>query len=191
MGNTRFLVKMAIAIVIGATLTFVLMLFASIPTGVADTYINFGIAILAAFSAIFGPIAGFLIGLIGHALTDLSYVLIDSSGDARIWWSWVISSAIFGGAIGWFWKSYKINEGSFGLKECLTFNGIQIAANVLVWVFLARTLDMIIYKEAFEKVSLQSFAAAGFNSAVVLVLGSLLVLVYSKFIAKPPEGKTE
>jgi energy-coupling factor transport system substrate-specific component len=204
--------KTVVAIVIGAALYFVLFRFASIETPVENTYINFGIAILAALSAIFGPIAGFLIGFIGHALTDFSWVLIDpsyvltditgnektswnlvissgifgnteSSEASKIWWSWVIASGVFGCVIGWFWKSYKIDEGGFGLKECLTFNAVQIITNVLVWVFLARTLDMMIYNEAFDRVSLQSFAAAGFNSATVLVLGSLLAFAYSKFKA--------
>jgi energy-coupling factor transport system substrate-specific component len=174
--------KTVAAIVIGAVLYFVLMRFASIPSGVPDTNINFGIAILAVFAAIFGPIAGFLIGFIGHALTDLHKVY--SGADEQIWWSWVISSGVFGCAIGTFWKSYKIDEGGFGLKQCLTFNGIQILANVLVWVFHARTLDMIMYNEAFGKVTLQGFAAAGFNSVVVLVLGSLLAFGYSKFRAR-------
>jgi energy-coupling factor transport system substrate-specific component len=168
-----------LAIVIGAALYFVLFCFASIPTGVHGTFINFGIAILAAFSAIFGPIAGFLIGFIGHALTDMYKVY--SGAEPHIWWSWVISSGVFGCAIGCFWKSYKVEEGGFGLKQCLSFNAIQIVAKVLVWVFLARTLDMIMYNEAFGKVTLQGFTAAGFNSAVVLVLGSLLALMYSKF----------
>jgi energy-coupling factor transport system substrate-specific component len=168
------LVKTAVAIVIGAVLMFVLQRFASfdIDEYVPNTYINSGIAILAAFAAFFGPVAGFLIGIIGHALVDLTW------GEG-IWWSWVISSGVFGCVIGCFWKSYKIEEGGFGLKEFLTFNGIQIVTNALVWVFVARTLDMIMYNEAFEKVSLQSFAAAGFNSASVLVLGSLIILAYT------------
>jgi energy-coupling factor transport system substrate-specific component len=170
--------KTVIAIVIGAALYFVLFRFASIDIGnwVPNTYINFGIAILAAFAAIFGPVAGFFIGLIGHALVDFSW-----DGWGGIWWSWVISSAVFGCVIGCFWKSFKIDEGEFGIKQCLTFNVIQIVTNILVWVFLARTLDMMMYNEPFGKVTLQGFSAAGFNSLVVLVLGSLLIFGYSKF----------
>jgi energy-coupling factor transport system substrate-specific component len=169
--------KTVVAIVIGAALYFVLFRFASIETPVENTYINFGIAILAVFSATFGPIAGFLIGFIGHTL-------VDTTAGWGISWSWIISSGVFGCVIGCFWKSFKIDEGGFGLKECLSFNGIQIVANVLVWVFLARTLDMMMYDEPFGKVTLQGFSAAGFNSAVVLVLGSLLAFGYSKFRAK-------
>jgi energy-coupling factor transport system substrate-specific component len=170
------LVKTIVGIIIGAGLMFVLQRFASIDIDeyVPNTYINIGIAILAAFSAFLGPVAGFLIGFIGHALTDFLW-----GGWGGIWWRWVISSGVFGCIIGFFWKSYKIEEGGFGFKAFLTFNGIQIVANALVWVFVARTLDMIMYNEAFEKVSLQSFAAAGLNSATVLVLGSIIILLYT------------
>ena len=173
MENKLISMKTLVVIVIGAGLMFVLFRFASISTKIENTDINFGIAILAAFAAAFGPVVGFLIGLIVHALTDFSW--------GGIWWSWVISSAIFGCIIGWFWKSFKIEEGGFGLKQCLTFNGIQIVTNILVWVFIARTLDMIIYDEPFGKVSLQGFTAAAINSAVVLVFGSLLCFGYSKY----------
>jgi energy-coupling factor transport system substrate-specific component len=177
MENKLISVKTLVVIVIGAGLIFVLMRFASIETPVENTYINFGIAILAAFAAAFGPIVGFLIGFIGHTLTDVT-------APWDISWSWVISSAIFGCVIGYFWKSFKIEEGGFGLKQCLTFNGIQIGTNILVWVFIARTLDMIIYDEPFGKVSLQGFTAAAINSAVVLVFGSLLCFGYSKYKSK-------
>jgi energy-coupling factor transport system substrate-specific component len=171
-----FSVKTLAAIVIGAALMFVLNRFASIPTSVPDTYIIMGIAILSAFAAIFGPIAGFLIGFIGHTLVDLSW--------GGVWWSWVISSALFGLAIGSCWKMYQIEEGRFGVMQAVIFNGIQIAANALVYVFIARTLDMIMYQEPFGKVSLQGFAAAGFNSAVVLILGTPLIIVYTKIKRK-------
>jgi energy-coupling factor transport system substrate-specific component len=178
MGNKFISVKTVIGIVIGAALMFVVQHFASdIPfdTGVENTYLNLGIAILAVFSVIFGPIAGFLIGFVGYAL-------VDATAEWEISWSWIISSGVFGCIIGCFWKSFKIEEGGFGFKECFTFNIIQIVANALVWVFVARTLDLLMnYKESFEKVTLQGFAAAGFNSAVVLVLGSLLAFGYSRF----------
>ena len=172
--------KTAVAIIIGAALMFVVQHFAmKIPfdTGVENTYLNIGIAILAVFAAIFGPVAGFLIGFIGHTLVDVF------APWGMIYWTWSTSSAIFGCLVGWFWKSYKIEEGGFGFKQCLTFNGIQIAANILVWAFIARTLDMSLFNESFSKVSQQGFAAAGYNSVVVLVLGSLLAFGYSKFRA--------
>jgi energy-coupling factor transport system substrate-specific component len=177
-------VKTAVALVIGAALMFVLNRFAAVPMdvplGVSGTSLSLGYGILAAFAAIFGPLAGFLIGLIGHFLTDLT--------GYGLWWSWILSSALFGLAVGLFWKSYNAEEGGFGLKQCLVFNGVQIVANIIAWVFIARTLDLLIYNEPFELVSLQAFVAAGLNIAVVLILGSLIVFCYSKI--KSRSGKT-
>ena len=172
MDNKLFSAKTAVAVVIGAALMFVLNRFAAISTPVEDTYIMPGIAVLAAFSALFGPVAGLLIGFTGHFLVDLSW--------GEVWWSWVISSALFGLAIGSCWKKYQTETGAFGVAQAAIFNGIQIAANVLVYVFIARTLDMLIYKEPFGKVSIQGFAAAGINIVVVLVLGTILITVYYK-----------
>jgi len=171
-------VRTAVAIGIGAALVFVLMCFVTLPSGVPNTEIRLGIAILAMFAATFGPIAGLLIGFIGHTLSDLTTCL--TGGDDKIWWSWVIASALFGCMIGAFWKLYQIEEGGFGIKQCLIFNGIQIGANILAYVFIARTLDLLIYSEPFEKVTLQGLTAAGVNSAVVLILGSVWAVSYSK-----------
>jgi energy-coupling factor transport system substrate-specific component len=179
----KTVVKTAAAIVIGAALMFLLNRYVALPSGVLNTNLNLGIAILAAFAAIFGPLAGFLIGLIGHFLTDLT-------AGYGLWWSWIFSSALFGLAVGFFWKSYNVEEGGFGIKQCLVFNGVQAVANVIAWVFIARTLDLIIYNEPFELVSLQGFVAAGLNIAVVQLLGSLIVFCYSK-VKSRGGGNTE
>jgi energy-coupling factor transport system substrate-specific component len=166
-------VKTVAAIGVGAALMFALNRYAPIHTNVENLDVQFGIAILAAFAAIFGPVAGFFIGLIGHFLVDLTAVW-------EISWSWIISSAIFGLAVGIFWKMYLSERGRFGVKQAVIFNIVQIVSNALVWVYVARTLDMIMYHEPFGKVSLQGFTAAAINSAVVLVLGTLFIIVYYK-----------
>ena len=166
------------AIVISAALMFVLNHFASIPTWVEGTNFMPGMAILAASAAIFGPVAGFLIGFIGHFLQDLA-------GDfGRIWWSWIISSAVFGLAVGSCWKKYQIDEGKFGVYQAVIFNAMQITANITAYVFIARTLSLIMYQEPFGKISLMGFVAAGFNIAVVLVLGTALIIAYYKIKVK-------
>jgi len=166
-------VKTVVAIGIGSALMFVLMRFVAIPTGVPNTNLNLGIALLSVFAAIFGPVAGFLIGFIGHTLTDLT-------GGWGIWWSWVIADAIYGLIVGVFWKFYKIEENDFGIQQAVIFNGIQIFANLLAWAVIAPTLDILIYKEPVDKVYLQGLVAGSFNIAVVLILGTLLALGYSK-----------
>ena len=173
MANKMISVKTVVAIGIGAALMFVLMRFVAVPTGIPNVNINLGIAVLSMFAAIFGPVAGFLIGLIGHTLVDLTW-------GWGVWWSWVLSSALYGCAIGIFSNLYKIDEGEFGLKRCLIFNAIQIGSNALVWGVIAPTLDILIYSEPADKVYLQGIVAGASNMVVVLVLGSLLAFGYSK-----------
>ena len=177
-------VKTVVAIGIGAALMFVLMRFVAVPTGIPNVNINLGIAVLSLFAAVFGPVAGFLIGFIGHTLVDLTW-------GWGVWWSWVICSGLFGLAIGAFWKLYQVEEGEFGIKQCLIFNGIQIAANALVWGVIAPTLDILIYAEPADKVFAQGIVAGASNAVVVLVLGSLLIFGYSKTITKTGSLRAE
>ena len=176
-------VKTVVAIGIGAALLFVLMRFAAVPSGIPNTNFNLGIAVLAIFAAIFGPLAGLLIGFIGHTLVDLTW--------GGVWWSWVICSGLFGLGVGFFWKFYKIEEGEFGVKQALIFNGIQIAVNALVWGAIAPTLDILIYQEPADKVYLQGLVAGALNIAVVLILGTLLAFGYSKTRTKAGSLKAE
>jgi len=183
MGKKYISVKTVVAIGIGAALMFVLMRFVAIPSGVPNTNLNLGIAISSIFAAIFGPIAGLLIGFIGHTLTDLTW--------GGVWWTWVIADALYGLAIGLFWKLYKIEEGEFGVKQAVVFNGVQIAANLIAWVVIAPTLDILIYQEPADKVYLQGLVAAGLNILVVLILGTLLAFGYTKTRTKAGSLKTE
>jgi len=182
--NKLISVKTVVAIGIGAALFFVLFRFVAIPSGVPNTNINFGIAILSVFAAIFGPIAGFLIGFIGHTLADLTW-------GWGVWWTWVIGSGLFGLGVGFFFKFYKINEGGFGIREAVIFNGVQILTNIIVWAGIAPTLDILVYSQPPELVYLQGLVAASTNAAVVLILGTLLLFGYTKTIAKSGSLRAE
>jgi energy-coupling factor transport system substrate-specific component len=184
MNMKKIPVKTVVAIGIGAALMFVLMRFVAIPSGVPNTNLNLGIAILSVFAAIFGPIAGFLIGFIGHFLNDLTW-------GWGVWWTWVIGSALFGLGVGVFFKLYKIEKGEFGIKQMLFFNGVQILMNLIVWVGVAPTLDILVYSEPSDKVYLQGLVAASLNIAVVLILGTLLAFAYSKTRTKAGTLKAE
>jgi len=163
----------------GAVLMFLLNRYLALPTGVPDTSLQLGIPLLAVFAAVLGPIAGFLIGFIGHALVDISW-----GGFGGVWWSWVISSAFFGLLVGSFRKFFRIEAGGFGVKQALLFNGIQAIANIAAYVFVARILDLFMYHEPFGKLTLQGFVAAGINIAAVLILGTTLAIGYSKTLTK-------
>ena len=172
-------VKTVVAIVIGSALMFVLMRFVTLPSGVPNTNLNLGIVILSIFAAVFGPIAGLLIGFIGHTLTDLTW--------GGVWWTWVIAGALYGLAVGLFWKLYKIEEGEFDIMQVLIFNGIQTIANLLAWVAIAPTLDILVYQEPADKVYVQGFIAGALNIGVVLILGSILAFGYSRTRTRPTE----
>jgi energy-coupling factor transport system substrate-specific component len=177
-------VKTVVAIGIGAALVFVLMRFVALPSGVPNTNLNLGIAVLSVFAAVFGPIAGLLIGFIAHALTDLTFGF-------GVWWTWVIADALYGLIIGIFWKLYRVEEGEFGVKQAVIFNIIQIAANALAWIVIAPTLDVLVYQEPSDKVYLQGVVAGGLNALVVLILGTILLVGYSKTRVKAGSLKAE
>ena len=165
--------KNVIAIGIGTALMFTLMRFVAIPTGIPNVNINLGIAILAAFAAIFGPITGFLIGFFAHFLVDLTL-------GRGIWWSWVICSGLFGLGVGSFWNLFRVEEGGFGLKQILCFCAIQIAASTVVWGAITPTLDILIFSAPAEEAYVQAIIAGACNAFVALILGTLLLIGYSR-----------
>ncbi|MDR0582963.1 MAG: ECF-type riboflavin transporter substrate-binding protein [Treponema sp.] len=177
-------VRTVVAVGIGAALVFVLMRFVAVPTGVPNTNLNLGIAVLSVFAAIFGPIAGLLIGFIAHTLTDLTFGF-------GVWWTWVIADALFALVIGLFWRLYRIEEGGFGVRQAVIFNAVQLLANAVAWIAIAPSLDILIYQEPADKVYLQGLVAAALNAAVVLVLGTLLLVAYSRTRVKAGSLKAE
>jgi energy-coupling factor transport system substrate-specific component len=168
--------RIIIATGIGIILMFLLMRFAAVPSGVINTYFNPGIVILTVFAAIFGPIAGLLIGLISHILVDLTRDNISIS--------WIAADALYGLSIGIFWKFYFTNEGKFGVKQAIFFNGIQIIANVFAWIAVAPTLDVFIKQESANVAYLQGLVAGLLNAAAVLILGTIILFYYARIITR-------
>ena len=158
-------------IIIGIILMFTFMRFFTVPSGVPNTNLNMGIVIVSVFAVVFGPLAGLLIGFIGHTLADMTL-------GWGIWWTWIAAESVYGFIIGLLWKLFEIEEGRFGVKEALIFNGVQYVSNSLVWVLIAPTLDIIIYQEPSNKVYVQGLVATGLNSAVVLIFGTALIFGY-------------
>lgn len=167
-------VKSVVAIGIGAALFFVLGKI-SIPTPVPNTYISLQYAVQAVFATLFGPIAGLLIGFVGHTLIDVT-----SYGP---WWSWIIASAFAGLVIGLITWKMDINEG-LDTKKVIRFNVAQILAHLLAWGVVAPVLDIVIYAEPVEKLFAQGLMAGAANIVTTGVVGSLLLLAYAKTIVK-------
>ena len=107
-------IKTVVAVGIGAALFFVLGRFVAIPSPVPNTNISLQYAVLALLAAMYGPVAGGLIG----------------------------------------------------------------------WIVVAPVLDILIYAEPAKKVFAQGVFAGISNSITAVVVGGLLVLAYTKTIAK-------
>lgn len=165
-------VKHVVAIGIGTAIFVILGRFVVIPTGIPNTNIETTYPFLALFSILYGPVVGFLVGFLGHTLTDFTL-----SGSP--WWSWVLCSALVGLVFGWLGKFLKVQEGEFGLKGGLIFNLGQIVTNLLVWGLVAPTLDIVIYSEPANKVYLQGIVAGISNSVSVAILGTILIKSYA------------
>lgn len=167
-------VKSVVAIGIGAALFFVLGKIA-IPSPVPNTNISLQYAIQAVFATLFGPIAGLLIGFIGHTLIDAT-----SYGP---WWSWIIASAFVGLVIGLVTMKLDINEG-FDSKKIVQFNVAQVIAHLLAWGLVAPVLDILIYSEPIEKLFAQGLMASVANIITTGIVGSLLLVAYAKTVVK-------
>ena len=111
-------IKTVVAIGIGAALFFVLGRFVAIPSPVPNTNISLQYAVLALLAVMYGPVAGGLIGFIGHTLIDLSW-------GGTPWWSWVITSAFVGVIVGLFAKKLNVQEENLA-KERLLFHHCQL-----------------------------------------------------------------
>ena len=167
MKNNNNGIKTFVAVGIGAALFFVLGRFVAIPSPVPNTNISLQYAVLALLAAMYGPVAGGLIGWGGIP-----------------WWSWVIASAFVGVVVGLFSKKLNLQEGEFSKKQVAFFALANIVAHLLAWILVAPVLDIAIYAEPVKKVFAQGAFAAVSNSITAVVVGGLLVLAYTRTIAK-------
>ena len=124
------------------TALFVVLTTVEIPLGfVPKTALQPRMAVLAFIAGVFGPIAGALTGLLGHAIGDVIFY-------GSIWWSWVFPEAVVGLCIGLFHNKYAIKDGNFANPvSIIYFNVIQAAANAVAWIAAAPVLDILVYQE--------------------------------------------
>ena len=99
----KFGIKEVVAIGIGTAL-FVVLTNVQVPFMIIpNTALQSRVAVLTFFSAVFGPIVGGAIGIIGHALGDALFY-------GSVWWSWVFPDGLFGIIVGLFAAKYAIKE---------------------------------------------------------------------------------
>ena len=184
MGKIKFGIREVVAAGIGTAL-FVALTEVQIPVGfIPNTALQPRAALLAFLAAVFGPVVGGIVGLLGHALGDALFY-------GSVWWSWVFPDALFGIIVGLFAAKFAIKEGGFDAKNCGLFNVVQVAANALAWILLAPVLDILIYAEPANKVFAQGVVACIANVVIVAILGSLLAFGYSRIGASSSSLKKE
>lgn len=167
--NTRTIVATGI----GAALFTLLFMYVKIPTGIPETQIQSAYGVGGFFAAMFGPIAGFLIAFIGHAISD-------SVQYGSAWWSWVVASGVSCLVIGFCYPKLKVDEGEFGKGDIIRYNIYQIIGNAVAWIVVAPVLDIVIYAEPANLVFTQGIVAAISNAISAGVIGTVLLLLYSK-----------
>ena len=168
----KFSVKTIVAIGIGAALFFVLGKFVAIPSPVPNTSVTTQYGLLAFMSVVFGPIAGALIGFIGH-------MLIDFAAGWGIWWSWVIASGVFGLLMGVAAKVLKIQDGEIGKKGIVKFIVAQFVCHLICWMAVAPVLDVYMMGEPWDKLIAQGLMAGLGNAVTTAIVGSLLCVAYA------------
>ena len=165
-----FSTKMLVATGLGAAL-FMVLFKISIPSPIPNTNFQLAYALSGFFGTIFGPVCSALVAFIGHALND-------ATAGWGIWWSWVIASGVSGLIMGLNYYKVDFSKG-FGKKEIITFNVIQIIANVVAWLVVAPVLDILIYAEPVAYSFTQGLWAAPMNALSTGVVGTLLLVAYA------------
>ena len=173
----KFGIKEVVATGIGTAL-FVALTEVQIPLGfIPNTALQPRAALLAFLAAVFGPVVGGIVGLLGHAIGDALFY-------GSVWWSWVFPDAVFGILVGLFAAKYAIKDGGFEKKQIVLFNVVQVVANLAAWVIVAPVLDIVIYAEPANKVFAQGAWACLGNVIIIGILGTLIAAGYSKIGAK-------
>lgn len=163
-----FSTKSVVAIGIGAALYSVLSGVA-IPVG-PNTSFRIAVALLTIFGAIFGPLVGFFVGFVGHALNDM--IMWGS-----VWFSWVFLSAVIGlfGGLITLDKSFSLEIGH--VTKVHIFKMYLYAILGMIFAGLAAYVgDVYFYGEPAQKVWIQIALATLTNFAVTATLGIPIIL---------------
>ena len=162
---------------LGISMVFVIGKFLAIPTPIPNLSIFLQYVILIVFSFYFGPSVGFSIGFFGHLMIDL----LSGYG---LWFSWIVSSGLFGLLAGL--ASLLVNKrfNPYKIKAMLLFLLLVTIDGAICWVLIAPIGDILFYQEPFKLVLLEGAVAFGTNMASVLLAG--LPIIYGIKNARMP-----
>lgn len=162
-----------VAIAIGAAIVFIIKRFIMIPSGIPNNNIDISYSFVALLAAVYGGIPAAIAGFIGHWLMDtLTY------GSA--WYSWILTTAFVGFGLGWVTKDMAISQGIFERKDHIKFFVGQYIVNIIGWLGLAPSLDILVYNEPAQKVFLQGIVSSITNGLSTGIIGLLLIGAYAK-----------
>ncbi len=166
--------KTIVATGLGAALFMVLFMFVKVPSPVPETNLQIAYGVSAFFAALFGPVCGFLVAFIGHALND--FIAYGSP-----WWSWIIASGVCALGTGLASRKIapKIEEGIFGGKEILTFELYTLVGQAVAWLLVAPGLDILLYNEPKNLVFTQGAIAFVMDFICAGLIGFLLLKAYA------------
>lgn len=154
---------------LGIAMFFVIGKFVAIPTPIPNFSLFLQYAVLIVFSFYFGPTVGFSIGFLGH-------LLIDTFSGYGLWFSWIISSGIFGLLVGLTSKIINKWVNPFKVTKMLLFSLFTTIAGAICWILIAPVGDLLFYQEPYDVVALEGVVA--FATNVVTALGIGIPLIY-------------
>lgn len=172
--NTKLSTKTIVATGLGAAVFLVLFMYVKIPSPVPETNLQIAYGVSSFFAAVFGPLAGFLVAFVGHALND--FIAYGSP-----WWSWVFASGAGALVTGLCAAKVapKVEAGEFGKSEMVYFALYAVIGNALAWLLVAPILDIVMYAEPVSTVFLQGITAFVIDAIVSVVVGGLLLKAYA------------
>ena len=148
-------IRTVVATGIGAALFIIIGMFVNIPI-FGNTSIQLQYAVQALFSVIFGPITGFFMGLIGHALKDG-----------------------IGLVIGLFRKKYDATKGVLTFGNMIWFNLIQLLSLIIAYGVVTPIGDKIQFAQEWSYLYAQGFVAGLANFITIAVGGTALLAIYA------------
>ena len=162
---------------LGIAMFFVIGKFIAIPTPIPNFALFLQYAILLVFGFYYGPIAGLIIGFFGHLFIDL----LSGYG---LWFSWIISSGLFGLAVGGASKLANHLGQPFKPLKMVLFCGLVTIAGAICWLVIAPIGDILFYQEPYDVVFLEGLVALASNVITALIIG--LPIIYGLKVARVP-----